>query len=230
MDAFPRDSCAVGPRQHQVPVRGPSGLWARTTGVRRPSCGGARDRPFAGRFRQRAAALVPTSMGRVARDEFDDWGPATYFLEVGDDGWPERQIGVYDTGPILCYGREHEEDQFGFLGQLSLDALDDWAPYAITLPSSPMPGGCLVCCSHPARPCRRWMPSCRTCGDRWCTRWLARSLPASRARCGYLGRDATTTASICEQPAAITSRYCSMPRRPGRRRPRRRGWRRSAPR
>jgi hypothetical protein len=55
-------------------------------------------------------------MGRVARDEFDDWGPATYFLEVGDDGWPERQIGVYDTGPILCYGREHEEDQFGFSG------------------------------------------------------------------------------------------------------------------
>jgi hypothetical protein len=32
-------------------------------------------------------------------DEFDAWGAATYLFEVGDNGWPVRQIQVYDAGP-----------------------------------------------------------------------------------------------------------------------------------
>ena len=41
-------------------------------------------------------------------DEFASWGAATYFFEVSDDGWPSRQIEVYDHGPTLryCPGRE----------------------------------------------------------------------------------------------------------------------------
>jgi hypothetical protein len=64
-------------------------------------------------------------------DEFDGWGPATYYFEVGDDGWPVRQIEVYDDGPVLRYGPGHDEDQYGFLGQVSLDELGDWNRFAI---------------------------------------------------------------------------------------------------
>lgn len=65
-------------------------------------------------------------------DEFDGWGTATYYFEVGDDGWPVRQVEVYDHGPILRYGPGHEEDRFGFLGQTSLDGFEDWSPYMVT--------------------------------------------------------------------------------------------------
>ncbi|MBT2248824.1 hypothetical protein JHV56_08965 [Arthrobacter sp. BHU FT2] len=65
-------------------------------------------------------------------DAFFSWGPATYYFEVGEDGWPTRQIEVYDSGPTLRYGPGHEEDEFGLLGQAPLDQLEDWQPWAIS--------------------------------------------------------------------------------------------------
>ena len=66
-------------------------------------------------------------------DEFDAWGNSIWYFEVDEDGWPVRQVEVYDNGPALRYGPGHEEDQYGGLGQTNLDDLDeDWAPYAIT--------------------------------------------------------------------------------------------------
>lgn len=65
-------------------------------------------------------------------DEFDSWGAATYFFEVDASGWPTRQVEVYDAGPTLRYGPDHEEDQYGQLGQAQLDALEDWTPWAIS--------------------------------------------------------------------------------------------------
>jgi hypothetical protein len=60
-------------------------------------------------------------------DEFDGWGHSVWYIEVGGDGWPVRQIEAYDNGPILRYGPGHEEDQYGGLGQASLDDPDeDW--------------------------------------------------------------------------------------------------------
>ncbi|MEU7673715.1 hypothetical protein AB0C42_02745 [Micromonospora taraxaci] len=65
-------------------------------------------------------------------DEFDAWGQSVWFFEVDDDGWPVRQIVVYDGGPVLRYGPGCEEDQFGGLGQASLDHLDeDWRRFVI---------------------------------------------------------------------------------------------------
>ena len=34
-------------------------------------------------------------------DEFDAWGRSVWYFEVNEDGWPVRQVEVYDTGPVL---------------------------------------------------------------------------------------------------------------------------------
>lgn len=35
-------------------------------------------------------------------DAFSSWGGATYYFEVGEDGWPTRQVEVYDAGPACA--------------------------------------------------------------------------------------------------------------------------------
>jgi Domain of unknown function (DUF6881) len=66
-------------------------------------------------------------------DEFDDWGRSVWYFEVGDDGWPVRQVEVYDAGRISRYGAGHEEDRYGGLSQASLyDSDEDWSPFEIT--------------------------------------------------------------------------------------------------
>ncbi len=65
-------------------------------------------------------------------DQFDSWGASTYFFEVGDDGWPTRQVEIYDDGPTLRYGPDRTEDKYGQLGDARLDALEDWTGWAIS--------------------------------------------------------------------------------------------------
>ena len=65
-------------------------------------------------------------------DQFDSWGASTYFFEVGDDGWPTRQVEIYDDGPTLRYGPDRTEDEYGQLGDARLDALEDWTGWAIS--------------------------------------------------------------------------------------------------
>jgi hypothetical protein len=65
-------------------------------------------------------------------DAFDAWGASTWFFEVGADGWPVRQVEVYDEGPTLRYGPDHDEDEYGGLGRARLDEFEDWAPWAIS--------------------------------------------------------------------------------------------------
>jgi hypothetical protein len=66
-------------------------------------------------------------------DQFDSWGHSVWYLEVDHDGWPVRQVEVYDNGPVLRYGPGREENQYGGLGQASLDdSKEDWSPFAIT--------------------------------------------------------------------------------------------------
>ena len=46
-------------------------------------------------------------------DAFDSWGPAIYYFEVSNEGWPTRQVEDYEAGPTLRYGPGREEDEFG---------------------------------------------------------------------------------------------------------------------
>ncbi|MEU7905330.1 hypothetical protein [Actinoplanes sp. NPDC049118] len=66
-------------------------------------------------------------------DEFADWGHSVWYFEVGDDGWPVRQVETYDAGRVLRYGPSHSEDRYGGLGEASLyDSGDDWSRFEIT--------------------------------------------------------------------------------------------------
>jgi hypothetical protein len=66
-------------------------------------------------------------------DEFDGWGHSVWFFETGDDGWPVRQVEVYDAGRILRYGPGHQEDRYGGLGEASLyESGDEWNAFEIT--------------------------------------------------------------------------------------------------
>jgi hypothetical protein len=64
--------------------------------------------------------------------QFDGWGGATYYFEADDAGQPIRQVEMYDAGPVLHYGPDHEEDECGQLGATKLDELEDWTTWAIT--------------------------------------------------------------------------------------------------
>lgn len=65
-------------------------------------------------------------------DDFDIWGCATYYFETAEDGWPVRQVEVYDSGRVLRYGPAHVGDRFGGLGQARLDEFEDWTEWEIT--------------------------------------------------------------------------------------------------
>ncbi|MCC5641054.1 hypothetical protein LC593_35545 [Nostoc sp. CHAB 5844] len=47
--------------------------------------------------------------------EYDAWGTSTYFLEIGDDLYPIRQIEVYENGNVLFYDSSHFADNYGML-------------------------------------------------------------------------------------------------------------------
>ena len=63
-------------------------------------------------------------------DEYDSWGRSTWYLEVGDDGYPARQLERYESGVVLKYDGDHPDDEFGGLGDQSLD-LDEFADHEI---------------------------------------------------------------------------------------------------
>ena len=47
----------------------------------------------------------------------DSWGRSWWYFETGDIGSVQRQIEVYDAGPILRYDELTPEDEFGGLAQ-----------------------------------------------------------------------------------------------------------------
>lgn len=66
-------------------------------------------------------------------DEFDGWGHSLWYFETDDEGWPVRQVEVYDAGPVLRYGPEHDGDRYGGLGRASLYSSDEnWRIFEIT--------------------------------------------------------------------------------------------------
>lgn len=64
-------------------------------------------------------------------DEHAHWGASTWLFEVAEDGYPVRQIEIYDDGPTLRYGSSHNEDEHGFLSYSKLVDTGDWTPWEI---------------------------------------------------------------------------------------------------
>jgi len=54
-------------------------------------------------------------------DEFDSWGTSTWYFEVGTDGFPIKQIELYENGNRLKYHSEKTFDDYGGLGDQALD-------------------------------------------------------------------------------------------------------------
>lgn len=54
-------------------------------------------------------------------DEFDSWGTSIWYFEVGNDGYPTRQIELYENGNRLKYHSEKTFDDYGGLGDQALD-------------------------------------------------------------------------------------------------------------
>lgn len=82
--------------------------------------GPGRHRPGRWDVLRRYSAAVPNRFYRrrwneTRGEDFDDWGRSLWYFEVGDDGWPVRQIEVYDAGHVLRYGPGHTVENRGNL-------------------------------------------------------------------------------------------------------------------
>ena len=64
-------------------------------------------------------------------DDFDNWGNSIWFFETDEHGLPIRQIEKYENGPTLKYGPENLFDEFGMLGDQTLD-LEEFAEFEIS--------------------------------------------------------------------------------------------------
>ena len=53
-------------------------------------------------------------------DQYDNWGFSLWYIEIGEDDFPNRQIEVYDNGKVLKYSQEYLEDEYGGLGDQKL--------------------------------------------------------------------------------------------------------------
>jgi len=54
-------------------------------------------------------------------DQFDSWGYSLWYLEIGEDYYPNRQIEIYDNGKILKYSHDNIDDEYGGLGDQKID-------------------------------------------------------------------------------------------------------------
>lgn len=54
----------------------------------------------------------------------DHWGCSWWYFEIAPDGYPVRQVELYDHGPRLRYGPDDPEDEFGALSSSRFDDAD----------------------------------------------------------------------------------------------------------
>jgi hypothetical protein len=63
-------------------------------------------------------------------DEYDHWGTSTWYVEVGDDLYPTRQLEVYESGDSLAYDATHVADEYGGLGDQPVEGAE-WERFEI---------------------------------------------------------------------------------------------------
>lgn len=54
-------------------------------------------------------------------DQYDAWGTSWWYFEVADEGRVIRQVEQYESGALLHYGADRDEDKYGGLAQEPLD-------------------------------------------------------------------------------------------------------------
>ncbi|WP_299884341.1 hypothetical protein [uncultured Lacinutrix sp.] len=63
-------------------------------------------------------------------DEHDSWGTSIWYLEVGKDKYPSRQIELYENGNRLKYHSQKIFDDYGALGDQTID-IDEFGEFEI---------------------------------------------------------------------------------------------------
>lgn len=63
-------------------------------------------------------------------DKFDSWGTSIWYIEVGDDCYPTRQMELYENGNRLKYHVDKTFDDYGGLGDQALD-VDEFRDFEI---------------------------------------------------------------------------------------------------
>jgi len=54
-------------------------------------------------------------------DQYNNWGFSLWYVEIGEDEFPNRQIEIYDNGKVSKYSQDNLDDEFGGLGEQKLD-------------------------------------------------------------------------------------------------------------
>lgn len=81
--------------------------------------------PMTARFFRRKWDLPRT-------DQWASWRASWWFFETDADGMVQRQIQVYENGPVLRYGPGHASDEYGGLAVgRSIWADEDWSRWEI---------------------------------------------------------------------------------------------------
>lgn len=60
----------------------------------------------------------------------ENWGKSNWLIETDYQGYPERQIEIYENGKRLKYSINMKEDKYGGLGDQALD-FSEFEPYKI---------------------------------------------------------------------------------------------------
>ena len=63
-------------------------------------------------------------------DQFDSWGTSVWLFEVDADGYPVKQLELYEVGYALKYDAAHAADDLGGLGDQPPDPAD-FGPFEI---------------------------------------------------------------------------------------------------
>ncbi len=63
--------------------------------------------------------------------QYDSWGTSTWYFEIDNNGYPNRQIEKYENGKVLKYDLQNLDDEFGGLGDQLIN-FREFAEFEIT--------------------------------------------------------------------------------------------------
>jgi hypothetical protein len=70
------------------------------------------------------AGYFKRSWDETRGDEFDSWGTSVWYFELDEEGFPVRQIELYENGNRLKYDSGKSFDDYGGMGDQALDLIE----------------------------------------------------------------------------------------------------------